>query len=314
MALDDMIVLALALAWDLVLGEPPAFIHPVVWMGRIAAFLEARAPSAGALCQAVYGALTVGMVVAASVLVSWLSLLAAWELAGVWFVLVSAFLLKCSFSLRELQHAAKRVRRALLAGRLTEAKGELRALVSRDTSQMDEQLVASAAVESVAENACDSFVAPLFFYLILGIPGALAYRAINTLDAMIGYHGRYEFLGKAAARLDDLLNLIPARLTALLIVAAAGLTGLSARGAWQIMWRDHACTESPNAGWTMSAAAGALRVRLEKVGHYRLGDSMASPSSATIDQALRLLWGVAALWVALSVSIEGFRYVLLNST
>ena len=126
-------------------------------------------------------------------------------------------------------------------------------------------------MESVAESTCDSLVAPLFYFLLLGVPGAIGYRVVNTLDSMIGYHGKYEYLGKFAARLDDVLNFIPARLTALLLVLAAFVMKRNGRKAWQTALREHAKTESPNAGWPMAAMAGALDVRLEKVGHYQLG-------------------------------------------
>jgi adenosylcobinamide-phosphate synthase len=123
----------------------------------------------------------------------------------------------------------------------------------------------------MAENACDSFFAPLFFFLFLGVPGAIGYRVVNTLDAMIGHHGKYEYLGKLAARLDTAANFIPARLTALAIVCASWIWHRKASLAWKIMFRDRKNTESSNAGWTMSAVAGALDVELEKVGYYKLG-------------------------------------------
>jgi len=149
--------------------------------------------------------------------------------------------------------------------------------------------LSAAAIESLAENASDSFIAPLFYYRLFGLPGAFAYRAVNTLDAMIGYHGRYEFLGKVAARVDDALNVVPARVTALLLVIAARFTRDNARRAWQTMRRDHTRTESPNAGYPMSAMAGALDVRLEKVGHYRLNENGRAPQPRDIRRAARLV-------------------------
>jgi adenosylcobinamide-phosphate synthase len=168
-------------------------------------------------------------------------------------------------------------------------------------------LAASAAIESIAENLSDSLVAPLFYYVVFGVPGALAYRAINTLDAMIGYHGRYEYLGRAAAKLDDLANLIPARLTAALLFFAAGLAGASPRAALAIGLRDHARTESPNAGWPMAVMGGALGVELEKVGHYVLGRPAEDPSPEAIRRAIPIArWGaVIACALALLFSIRG---------
>jgi adenosylcobinamide-phosphate synthase len=161
----------------------------------------------------------------------------------------------------------------------------LRWLVSRDTAALDAPLLAAAAIESLAENASDSVVAPLLAYALAGLPGACAYRAVNTLDAMVGYRGRYEYLGKVPARLDDLLNIAPARLTGLLIVAAAALCGADARQAWRAMWRDHATTDSPNAGYPMAAIAGALGVRLEKAGHYCLNAGGRAPTAEDVRRA-----------------------------
>ncbi len=168
-------------------------------------------------------------------------------------------------------------------------------IVSRDTSALPPELVAAAAIESVAENASDSFVAPVLAFAAFGLAGALAYRAANTLDAMIGYHGRYEHLGKAAARLDDLLNVVPSRLAAALIALASPFGGGDAVRAWRIARRDHGRTESPNAGWPMAAMAGALGVELEKVDHYRLGDPLEPPSASHLRRAVRIVLGAMAL-------------------
>ena len=182
------------------------------------------------------------------------------------------WLLKTSFAVRALLSAAEKVRVPLQEGDLTAARAALGSLVSRNVTTLSPPLLAAAVIESVAENASDAVAAPILFYMLGGLPAVFAYRALNTLDSMWGYHGdRYEYLGKAAARADDLANLLPARLTGLALVAASFLTGHSAAGAWRTMWRDHRKTASPNAGWPMSAMAGALGVELEKVGHYRLG-------------------------------------------
>src|SRR5262249_12826551 len=146
-------------------------------------------------------------------------------------------------------------------------------LVSRPAASRDPAAVASAAIESVAENLTDSVLAPLLFYAGFGLPGAAVYRAVNTADAMFGYRrDELEDFGKVPARLDDALNLVPAPLAGLLLVVAAAVTRGSPIGALRTMWRQHARTASPNAGWTMAAMAGALGVTLAKVDHYRLGD------------------------------------------
>jgi adenosylcobinamide-phosphate synthase len=180
----------------------------------------------------------------------------------------------------------------------------LKSLVSRDTTQLSQSQVISAAVESSAENICDSFVAPLFYFLILGVPAAIAYRIINTFDTMIGYHERWEYLGKFSARLDDVANFIPARLTALIIVLAALICRKNISQAWHIMLRDHKKTESPNAGWTMSAIAGALEVQLEKAGHYKLGDNHLALSLNTIDASRQIIAVTAIIWCSLFILAE----------
>src|SRR4029077_2094874 len=156
--------------------------------------------------------------------------------------------------------AAHQVSRALARGDLAAARRGLASLCSRDPGALDGPARAAATIESLAENASDSVVAPLFYFALFGIPGAVFYRAVNTLDAMIGYHGRYEYLGKAAARFDDLLNLIPARLTAGLLLAAAAVARANVWDGLRVLRRDHGAPASPNAGWPMAAMAGLLGV------------------------------------------------------
>jgi adenosylcobinamide-phosphate synthase len=287
------LVLAGATAFDLLVGEPPAPLHPVVWMGSLQRRLRRTAPRAPGPAF-VYGAL---MALAGPLLFAGGSALVLRALAGApWLRLaVEIYLLKSAFALRALAAAALAVARALGCGDLPQARQALRSLVSRETGALGPSLLAAAAIESVAENGSDSLVAPVFFYLIAGVPGALAYRAANTLDAMIGYHGETEWLGKAAARLDDLLNLIPARLTALAITLAAPVGGGSPARALAIWLRDGGATESPNAGRPMAAMAGALGVELEKVGCYRLGTGGAAPAGREIARAVAILYGASSL-------------------
>ena len=164
-----------------------------------------------------------------------------------------------------------------------------------------------AAIESVAENTTDSFVAPWLAFALFGLPGAAAYRALNTLDSMIGYRGRYEHLGKAAARLDDLVNLVPARLSAALLLAGGALRRLPVGRGWHIASRDHRHTESPNAGWTIGACAGLLGVALEKLGYYRIGHGLPDPTWQDLAAAARLAYAAAALAMAVAVAVTVVR-------
>jgi adenosylcobinamide-phosphate synthase len=199
------------------------------------------------------------------------------------------------------------VRDALANGRVSDARQALSALCSRDATSLEEPALAAATVESLAENLSDSFVAPLLAYALFGLPGAVVYRAANTLDAMIGYRGRYEYLGKAAARLDDLLNLIPARLTAGLLLVAGALTKGDVGGGLRILRRDRRKTASPNAGWPMATMAGLLGVCLSKPEHYRLGDEARAVTFEDVDRAWRIVAVAAALAGAVTVLVATAR-------
>ncbi|MFH1639119.1 MAG: cobalamin biosynthesis protein [Chloroflexota bacterium] len=299
-----LLIFLLALVIDLILGEPPNFIHPVVWMGKMVSFLVKGGIRHSPAIQFLYGLAAVLITIAVFVIPTCFLLFYLKKLSSVAYVIVAATLLKTTFSLRGLRRAAVVIRNLLRADKLDEARFALRAMVSRDTSKLDKSQVVSATVESVAENSCDSFVAPLLYFLLLGVPGAVAYRVINTLDAMIGYHGEFEYLGKFAAHLDSAANLIPSRVTALLIVLAARIRHGDASGAWRVMLRDRGKTESPNAGWTMSAVAGALGVQLEKTGYYRLGDNQNSLLPGTIDASLKIINTLALIWSLLIILSE----------
>ena len=212
-------------------------------------------------------------------------------------ILAEALVLKLMFSARSLVNAGEAVRRALESGELEAARRLVGwHLVSRDTSRLDDSQVAAAAIESLAENANDSIVAPLLFYAIAGLPGVLAYRFINTCDAMLGYRDlKREWLGKCSARVDDLANLVPARLTAALIILAGVPLGGSVPRAVRTWFRDSRVTASPNAGHPMSAAAGVLGVELAKCGHYRLGTGERLPAARDIARARRLVWSTTLL-------------------
>jgi adenosylcobinamide-phosphate synthase len=274
---------------DALVGEPPALLHPVVWMGRVLDWLEARAP------RHETGRLLYGLGVALAVPLGWAWLARAVERVAPW--PVHALALKPAFAGGALLDASRRVEAALDAHRLAPARYELRSLVSRPTASLDAQLVAAAAIESLAENLVDSWLAPILAYSLFGLSGAYAYRAVNTADAMWGYRSdRYERLGKVAARMDDVLNLVPARLGAVVLCCVAGRRWRVALETW---CTDSGLTSSPNAGQTMACAAGALGVCLEKPDQYVLNPTAPPPTSEAIGRARRLvaraMWLTAAL-------------------
>jgi len=308
--MDALLILLIALVIDLLLGEPPRYIHPVVWMGKLISLMERINVGKSRPAQFAYGMVITlflaGLFTAAAFFILYYSEI----LHPAVYVIIGALLLKSTFSLKELRNVALRVKSFLLSEKRDELNHELRSLVSRDTDNLSQPLLVSAAVESVAESICDSFVAPLFYFLFFGIPGAIAYRAVNTLDSMIGYHGKYEYLGKFASKLDDFLNYLPARLTALLLVLASFATGRGARAPWQVVLSEHSKTESPNAGWTIAAVAGALDVQLQKEGHYTLGKAGTPLIPETIDASLQLAQITALAWVVVCFTAGGTYLVL----
>ena len=306
--MEILLILFLAIIIDLALGDPPNVIHPVAWMGRVASFLGKGCISQSRVVQFLYGVGIVVIIIGLFTVPAYFILLYLKSLSSVAYVVVGVILFKFTFSLRELRRAALRVKRLLLEDKLDEARFELRALVSRDTRNLTKPLLVSATVESVAENTSDSFVAPLFYFLIFGVPGAIAYRVVNTLDAVVGYHGKYEYLGKFASRLDDVLNFIPSRLTALLLVLATFLSRRDGRTSWRVALTEHAKTESPNAGWPMAAIAGALNVQLEKAGHYKLGKPSVSAVPETIDDSLELVQIAMLVWVLICLTAGGIYF------
>jgi adenosylcobinamide-phosphate synthase len=217
--------------------------------------------------------------------------------------LLQPLLLKPLFAYRNLRRAVLDVAVALAAGDLAEGRRLLSwHLVSRDTSELSPEEVAGAAIESLAENLTDSLTAPLLAYAGGGLPAAWAYRFVNTADAMWGYRtAEFEQLGKFPARLDDVLNWLPARLMGWLLVIAAGFAAEDPHQAARVMLAQHGRTASPNAGWTMSAMAGALGITLTKRQVYELAGGPHRPDVMAIHRALRLADVAAGLAVVVAL-------------
>lgn len=287
-----------ALALDRALGEPPARWHPVVGMGRYLGFMGSRvAPDSGAEPRAarafVGGALAwclgaVLVVVLAIVLVEGITGWVWWAQA-----LVLGVLLKPMLAWRMLRDEVRAVELALMES-LPAGRARLAWLVSRDVSALDAPQVRESAIESLAENLNDSVVAPLFWFAIAGLPGAALYRFSNTADAMWGYRGErngrdWTWAGKWAARADDVLSWVPARVSAVLLGVLGAASG------WHTLAAQARRTPSPNSGWPMAAMALALDVRLGKPGVYELHGAGRSPQAADTAQALRLAGRVVVL-------------------
>lgn len=303
-SLEVLIIVIAALFIDALTGEASNRFHPVAWLGAFISLQLRIRPENGKAKQVIYGVAIVLFTLV--IIVAPLYFLLSWikSLNVIIYLALSAYLFKNTFALRGLWEAVQKVKNSLQTLGLEAARHDVRALVHRNPNQLADRQLISATVESCAENLCDSFVAPLFYFAIFGVPGAIAYRIINTFDAMIGYHDEWEFAGKFAARLDDMVNYIPARLSAILILAAAPLCQADASSGWKIMLSYHSKTESPNAGWTMSAMAGSLNAVLEKPGHYRLGEGGHELSLSTISDSQSIMLTAASMWSCIIIVKE----------
>lgn len=276
-------VIALLLAWalDLRFGEPRSAWHPVAWLGSVLAPLG-RVLSRGTAAWAFIGGALVWLVFASAI--AWAAWAAQTQLLRLspWFAApLLALLLKPAFSWRMLRDEVAAVD-AALAHSLEAGRARLSRIVSRDVNALDADSVRETAIESLAENLNDSLVAPLFWYALAGLPGAAVYRFANTLDAMWGYRGRWEWAGKWSAVADDVLSWLPARLTALLLRPSLR------PGDWRALRAEARHTPSPNGGWPMGAMALRLGVRLRKPGGYTLNPRAPSPGAEHVKRALRL--------------------------
>ncbi len=278
--MNELMVFISALLWDLLLGEPPVKFHPVVWFGSIAGFLDGRWKRRGPLPDFLAGALTALLVIVFALALSLLPRYLPFPLNYV----LAVYLLKSSFAVRSLhEHVSKTLTEDIEAKRRAVSM-----IVSRDVETLDEAHLNSASIESLAENLNDSVIAPLFYFLLFGLPGALLYRAVNTLDAMLGYRSeRYEFFGKFSARLDDVLNFIPARLTVLLYLPLHS----------KVLKHYRLARFKINSDKPISAMSAVLGVWLEKPGVYRFPGR--EPKNEDIRRALKVYWLVVAEWIGI---------------
>ena len=268
------LALLIAVLVDRFLGEPPNALHPVVWMGRAISFLDRRVRRGSPRRERAAGALLALSIILLFTLPSLLLMTVLRHTLGLlaW-AIVGGVLLKTMFAIGAMGKHTEPVREALLAGDLEAARGKAAMLVSRDVGQLDQGHVISCAAESAAENTVDSIFSPLFYLALFGLPMAVAYRASNTLDAMVGYLSeRHRHVGWLSARLDDVTNWPMARAAVPFILLSLAMLGKDWRAGWTAAKKYHDQTLSPNKGWHMSAFAGGLGTRFEKIGWYVMGD------------------------------------------
>jgi adenosylcobinamide-phosphate synthase len=263
--------LASGIGIDWLFGDPPNRYHPVAWLGQLIGFFVPRLKGGSEKANGTIFAISLLITVALAV---HFLVFAARYLAGVIeLVVVSAIILKMTIAMKGMERHAKAIMNGLEDGDLAGTRQNLSMIVRRKTDDLDVQHILSATIECVSESTVDGITGPIFYYSLFGPAGAFAYRAINTLDSMAGYKDDYfKDVGWMSARLDAVANYIPARITALLMVVSAKILGADWRNSFNILQRDHDKTFSLNAGYPMATMAGALRVQLEKIGHYTLGD------------------------------------------
>ena len=301
---------------DTLFGDPPWLPHPVVLMGKAISALEKRLRAR--LPQTPQGELLGGAVVAFTLpvgtfLLTSLVCLGVAKLSPWLGLAVQMFWCGQALAAKGLAQESTNVYRALIKPDLPAARKAVSRIVGRDTQNLTLEGVTKAAVETVAENASDGVIAPLLYMLLGGAPLALTYKAINTMDSMLGYKNeKYLYFGRAAAKLDDAANYLPSRLAGLLWCAAAALTGNSPKGAWRIWRRDRRCHASPNSAQTESACAGALGVQLAGPAYYfgeyyakpTIGDPLRPIEPEDIRRANRMMYAESVLALAVGLAVR----------
>ena len=256
---------------DIIIGDPRWFPHPVVIIGKAVRFLEGKIRRTSLIGRKKGGIILCFAVVIPVYFITWGIVEGCFFINSLFGMIVTALLASMTLATRSLYDESKIVLTALNHGNIEEARKNLSMIVGRDTENLDEQGICRAVIETVSENLSDGIVAPMFYLALGGVPLAMAYKAVNTLDSMVGYKNeRYADIGWFSAKMDDIWNWIPARLTGLIIVAVSFILRLNWRDSWKIMRRDGRNHSSPNSGMPEAASAGALNIQLGgKIQYFR---------------------------------------------
>jgi len=295
MILEGIVIVGFALLLDFLIGDPKTKYHPTAWIGKLIAVLVPFTRNNSPKKELFGGILIVFAVVAivSTLLVALdfgISLLTIDIVSLVVSIAVGSILLKTTIAIRGMQKHALSVVDALEKDDLDSARNHLSMIVKRNTKHLDKNHISSAVLESVSENTVDGITGPLFYYAIFGLPGAFVYRAINTIDSMVGYKtSLFRNIGWFGANCDTILNYIPSRLTGLVMILSALILGYNWKESFYIMKRDGKKLESPNAGFPIAALAGALGTKLEKINYYAVGDGNIEFTKSHIISAIRLM-------------------------
>jgi adenosylcobinamide-phosphate synthase len=290
-------VLVLALVLDLIFGDPsPNYpwriqfkLHPTVWMGKLTTVLEPHFKNPKPKREKLNGAILALIVIITFTLPVYFGLKIIYTYLGILaYILVAAVILKLTICMKLETDWGKAAAKAIESGDLTEAR-KYAHFSRRDNKDLTGSQIVSSVIESLAENLTDFRLSPIFYYGFFGVPGAIAFRAINTLDGMVGFKDpEHLHIGWFSAVSDTIVNYIPARLTTLLIILASAILGEDYKSAWAIAHRDQAKIPSINHGWQMASIAGALRVQLEKPEQYIVGDPIEELNANKILRALKI--------------------------
>ncbi len=266
---------------DIIVGDPRRFPHPVVIIGKFVGFWEGKIPSlvkGGFIDEKKAGIILWFAVVAPTFFITWGIVEGCFFINSLFGAIIAILLASLTLATRSLYDESKAVLSALKSDNLEEARKSLSMIVGRDTKNLDEEEILRAVIETVSENLSDGIVAPMFYLALGGLPLAMAYKAVNTLDSMVGYkNDRYKDIGCFSARMDDIFNWIPARLTGLIIILAAFILRLNWRDSWRIMRRDGRNHSSPNSGIPEAAVAGSLGIQLGGENRY-FGEIASKPT------------------------------------
>lgn len=308
MLISISISIIIAYILDRLIGDPKAIPHPVVLIGNCISKLEKIIRKSGFKNLKMAGLLFPLLIVGGSYLIVSLLLELSKLVHPLLFLFIQIILISTTIATKGLADAALGIYQLLVKKDLEKARFALSMIVGRDTKNLDEAEITRGTVETVAENIVDAIISPLFFALIGGAPLAMAYRATNTLDSMIGYKNeKYKDLGWASARLDDILNYIPARITGLLLIVASWLLRLDAKKAFTIIIRDAKLHPSPNSGIPESAVAGALQIQLGGTNYYKgipshravMGDSYRILQADDILKTVKMMKASANIFVGM---------------
>jgi len=294
---DSLLIFSLAFLIDLVFGEVPDRIHPTLWMGKVADYFKSKLKNENSRIEKVNGVFLCLLLITLFVVPAYFVLFWVHEFFG-WlpYIVASAIVLQTTFAIKCMKQYTLPVAAAVEKGDYDRARQLLPFIVRRNPTELTKRHIISAAVETIAEGTTDGITSPFFYFALFGVPGAVAFRVVNTLDSMVGYKDLDHInIGWFSAKMDTIANYIPSRLTAILMMLSALLLRENWRKSWRILQRDRKNTASHNAGWTISTMAGALNIQLEKPGFYKIGDNN-DLSPTHIIKALRIMVLTATLF------------------